>query len=75
MASSRVVPIIDAVGPPLSPDIRAAVERQVTPGDVVKWGLSQSPPRSPVEIVTQDEYTHDAVFELQSECYLVYDTT
>lgn len=75
MASSRVVPIIDAGGPPLSPELRAILERQVTLGDVMKWGLTQIPPRSPVEIVTQDEYTHDVVLELQSDCYLVFDTT
>lgn len=41
----------------------------------MKWGLSLSPPRAPVEIVTQDEYTHDVVLELAGDCYLVYDTT
>lgn len=75
MPSSRVVPIIDAGGPPLPPDLRGIIEHQVTLGDVLKWGLSQTPPRAPIEIVTQDEYTHDVVLEWRGDCYLVYDTT
>ena len=75
MASARRVPIIDAGGPVLPPDVSDALARQVTLGDVMKWGLSLSPPRAPVEIVTQDEYTHDVVLELAANCYLVYDTT
>ena len=75
MTSTRQVPIIDAGGPALPPAVADALARQVTLGDVMKWGLSLTPPRAPVEIVTQDEYTHDVVLELDSECFLVYDTT
>jgi len=75
MASNRQVPIINAGGPVLLPGVSDALARQVTLGDVMKWGLSLSPPRAPVEIVTQDEYTHDVVLELASDCFLVYDTT
>ncbi len=39
------------------------------------WGRSLSPPRSPLAIVTQDEYTHDVVMQLGVDAYLVYDTT
>ena len=41
----------------------------------MKWGLSLAPLRAPVEIVTQDEYTHDVGLELAGDCFLVYDTT
>lgn len=74
MSSSREIPIIDAGGPALPPDIADALVHQVTLGDVLKWGLSLSPPRAPLEIVTQDEYTHDVVLQLASACYLVFDT-
>ena len=75
MASERRVPILEAGGPPLDAKLSAALSRQVTLGDVMKWGLALSPPRGPLEVVTQDEYTHDVVFEVAGDCYLVYDTT
>ena len=75
MANERSVPIIDAGGPPLAREVAAAVARQATLGDVLQWGRSLTPPRVPVEIVTQDEYTHDVVLPLAPDCYLVYDTT
>lgn len=75
MTSPRRVPIIDAGGPALTPAVSDVLARQVTLGDVMKWGLSLAPPRAPVEIVTQDEYTHDVVLELAHDCFLVYDTT
>ena len=75
MVSNRVVPILDAGGPSLASDLRVTLEKLVTLGDVMKWGLAQTPPRSPVEIVTQDEYTHDVLLEWQADCYLVFDTT
>lgn len=75
MSGTRHVPIIAAGGPALAPDVEQALRAQVTLGDVMQWGLSLVPPRAPVEIVTQDEYTHDVVLELASDCYLVYDTT
>ena len=55
----------------LAPELRA----QRTLGDVLSWGRAQSPPRSVTEIVTQDEYTHDVVVEIDAPYYLVFDTT
>ena len=55
----------------VAPQLRA----QRTLGDVLSWGRRQSPPRSVTEIITQDEYTHDVVLELDARYYLVFDTT
>ena len=51
------------------------LQAQRTLGDVLSWGRAQSPPRSVIEIITQDEYTHDVVVELEAPHYLVFDTT
>ena len=32
--------------------------------DVVRWGLSQTPPQLVADVVVQDEYTHDVVLPL-----------
>lgn len=49
---------------------------QRTLEDVVRWGLSQSPPRMVVDVIVQDEYTHDVVVTLRPpDRFLVYDTT
>ena len=55
----------------IAPQLRA----QRTLGDVLSWGRAQSPPRSVTEIVTQDEYTHDVLVEIDAPHYLVFDTT
>lgn len=44
-------------------------------GQVLGWGRGLEPPRGPAEILTQDEYTHDVVFELAADRWLVFDTT
>ncbi len=44
--------------------------------DVVKWGLGSAPNKPIVEVVVQDEYTHDVVVEVSpGDCYAVFDTT
>jgi hypothetical protein len=43
--------------------------------DVLTWARAQAPPWSVVEIVTQDEYTHDVVAGNGGDTYLVFDTT
>lgn len=75
MASSRRVPVTVASGASLPTGIAEELGGLVTLGDVMRWGLAQSPPCSPSEIVTQDEYTHDVVLSLAPDCHLVFDTT
>jgi len=55
--------------------ISARVADQDTLGAVVRGCAAQQPPQLIVEVVTQDEYTHDIVIRCPDERYLVYDTT
>jgi hypothetical protein len=53
----------------------AIVSRQRSLEEVVRWGLSQSPPRVVADVITQDEFTHDVILPTGDGLYLVYDTT
>jgi hypothetical protein len=55
--------------------IRAAVQPLPTLGDVLAWSRASTRSRQPIDIVTQDEFTHDVVFDLDGEVYLAFDTT
>jgi hypothetical protein len=55
--------------------LTAAVQTLRTLADVLAWAPSQTPSWSVVEIVTQDEYTHDVVLEAMGRPYLAFDTT
>lgn len=56
-------------------DIEVLFAGQKTLEDVVRWGLSQRPPRLVESVVVQDEYTHDVVVRHAPGVYLVYDST
>ena len=73
----REVPVTKAgsIDGELYDRIAPQLQSQRTLGDVLSWGRAQSPPRSVTEIITQDEYTHDVVVELEAPHYLVFDTT
>jgi hypothetical protein len=43
--------------------------------DIIHWGLAQSPPWMIVDVVVQDEYTHDAVVGGPGAVTLCFDTT
>ena len=51
------------------------VQRLGTLEDVIRWGLARPTPRMVLEIVVQDEYTHDVVMEWELGLHLVFDTT
>ena len=55
--------------------LRAAVQPLRTLGDVLAWSREATRSRQPTEIVTQDEYTHDVVFDLDGAFYLAFDTS
>jgi len=55
--------------------LTTAIQALRTLADVLAWAPKQTPPRSVVEIVTQDEYTHDVVLEATDQPYLAFDTT
>ena len=55
--------------------IYAAVQALPTLGDVLTWSRAGTRSRQPIDIVTQDEYTHDVMFDLDGRVYLAFDTT
>jgi len=73
----REVPVteIGSIDRDLYDRIAPQLRGQRTLGDVLSWGRAQAPPRSVTEIVTQDEYTHDVLVEIDAPHYLVFDTT
>jgi hypothetical protein len=71
----RLVPITYHGGPALPSEVAETVATHRTLGDVTAWLRTLVPPRLLDEIVTQDEYTHDVLFALAPDCWLVYDTT
>ena len=73
----REVPVtsMGAVAPDVLARLREELRTLRTLGDVLAWTRRQQPPRTVTEIVTQDEYTHDVVFDLDGATYLAFDTT
>jgi hypothetical protein len=73
----RAIALHDHVG--LDMAERSALEVAIQPlrtlADVLAWSRVQAPPLSVVEIVTQDEYTHDVVLASDGRPYLAFDTT
>ncbi len=52
-----------------------APEDLKTLDEVIRWGLGLDEPAMIVEVVVQDEYTHDVVMTWASGRYLVFDAT
>ena len=73
----RPIPLHDHAALPAAEraSLTAAVQTLPTLADVLAWATSQTPQRTVVEIVTQDEYTHDVVLEAIGRPYLAFDTT
>ncbi len=71
------LPLHDHAGlaPPERVALLATLGSFTSLSEVLGWGRSLVPPRGPAEILTQDEYTHDVVFELAADRWLVFDTT
>jgi hypothetical protein len=69
-------PFQDHSGLPAGERMRlaAALGELATLGEVVRWGLLQSPPRLVSDVVKQDEFTLDVILPY-GERYLVFDTT
>lgn len=49
--------------------------RQTSIKHGLDWILSLSPPGRPVDVVAQDEFSHDVLFELPPDLWLVYSCT
>jgi hypothetical protein len=56
-------------------EIEGFVRSHRTLEDVTRWALACRPQKAIVDLVTQDEYTHDVVVRYAGQAYLVYDTT
>lgn len=55
--------------------IAAVVDAQASLAHVVQWGLTAQPERLIVDVVVQDEFTHEVVLRWSDDRYLVYDAT
>jgi hypothetical protein len=42
---------------------------------VIRWALARSPRAEFLDVVVQDEYTHDVIVRADSCVYVVFDTT
>ena len=64
-----------AVDPERVARLAAELRTQRTLGGVLAWGRAQAPPRTVGEVVTQDEFTHDVLVELEPPLWLAFDVT
>jgi hypothetical protein len=55
--------------------ILAEVEPLQTLAGVLRWAFAQGPPAEVVDVVMQDEFTHDVVVRTAAGVFLVFDTT
>ena len=74
---TRPIPVHaeSALDPARLAAISSAVQPLPTLGDVLHWSRTETRSRQPTDIVTQDEYTHDVVFDVDGDIYLAFDTT
>jgi hypothetical protein len=43
--------------------------------EVFRWALARTPHFLPADVIVQDEYTHDVLFQGSDGSYLAFDTT
>ena len=66
------------MGAEISPELVARATpatRLDTLEDVLQFGFAQRPVWTIVDVVVQDEFTHDVVFAAPAPAFLVFDTT
>jgi hypothetical protein len=56
-------------------DLIARVSRFETLEQAFRWACSLEPRIVPLETIPQDEYSHDVVFRVDHETFLVFDAT
>jgi len=56
-------------------DILSEVGSVRTLEQVMLWAFGRKPPAELLNVVTQDEFTHDVVIRVSPEVFLVFDTT
>lgn len=73
MMELRVVAV--ALPPALVARLAAIAPKLADLAEVVRWGLAQTPTCEVVDVVVQDEYTHDVIVRGPPPAYLCFDTT
>ena len=66
------------VGAGLAPDVVAravAATRLATLEEFLRFGFAQRPAWQLVDVIVQDEYTHDVIVGGPAPAFLVFDTT
>ena len=56
-------------------DILSEVESFRSLEEAVLWAFARKPPAEILNVVTQDEFTHDIVIRVTPEVFLLFDTT
>ena len=56
-------------------DILSDAELFRTLEQALAWAFARKPPAQLLNVVTQDEFTHDVVIRVSPEVFLVFDTT
>ncbi len=56
-------------------DLLTEVSSFRTLEQAMRWALARTPPAELLNVVTQDEFTHDVVIQVSPEGFLVFDTT
>lgn len=55
--------------------VREEVEHFETLGEVIRWAMARTPRAEFVNLVVQDEYTHDLIVRVDPYVYAVFDST
>lgn len=59
----------------LSDELLAEAKALQSLEQAMRWGLSRDPKVTPLDVIVQDEYTHDVIFHAAENSYLVFDTS
>lgn len=59
----------------MSDEILKEVEELRSLEQVMNWAFARKPPAKLVDVVTQDEFTHDVVLQVDEGVFLNFDTT
>ncbi len=65
----------DALTPAQRAALAGPIARLSTLAEVILWGLRQRPERVVLDVVVQDEFTHDVVIGWVDALHLVFDST
>jgi hypothetical protein len=69
----RDLRVVGAIAPELVARVGSATQLD-TLEDVLHWGYAQQPPCDVLQVIVQDEFTHDVIVRVPS-AYLCFDTT